>query len=756
MHFEIQRDPEDLSGIQAQAQALVNLTDPDEFTGMTDAEKAQVVNFNLVNQAILPGTAVVNVTAVQRDGTTPLAGAEIVLKSGANQRIAGITDTAGTLSIPNVPVGNFTVTAYQNGFVGEASGVVNSSDVGSSISITINAGITGAIQGHVLAADGLSPVLATDVEVLDVATGIQLALGGTDANGFYKFNGISAGPQGFKVRATSILNPAIFAEQTGSFVSNGDLVTIDLTLPLSVVRGSVSYSDGAVVPFPTVVISQTDSSGNVITFLPATDANGGFSIMGLPVGTFTLSAQDPNTGIVATSTITLTDVTQPQVLNLVLLSGTVTGIVRDSNGNPVPFTSVALATTGTSFNLFGGTDSLGVYRFTRVPLGPFTVQAVLFANRTFATVDGAISTDGQVVTLDVIMPATGTVFGTVFGADGITPVVNPFVSAVSIDSFGPEGNFNSQTTADALGNYQINGVQVGTVQVAASDTSIPQPAAGLGFAPLSGAATGIATGLLAANAPLNLNVTLGNALSFQLVGRIDLDGADNFRYDVSCDGQLIDGGTVDRNFDDAYDGMYQASLSGANFIRQFPCLNAAATDSTGRQLVLGPVVIHNLQVSRKIFSPDAGGFARYLEVLQNPGTTPVVVSLTISGNLGSDNNTRVVVAPSQTNFTYAVTDQNGICCDPLLAHVFGGTSSTLAVPTVQFITTNDNVFYRWDNISIPAGQTVILMHFAVQRPPSDLTGTKAQAAGLVNLTDPNAVSGMSAAEKAAVANFIIP
>jgi len=44
----------------------------------------------------------------------------------------------------------------------------------------------------------------------------------------------------------------------------------------------------------------------------------------------------------------------------------------------------------------------------------------------------------------------------------------------------------------------------------------------------------------------------------------------------------------------------------------------------------------------------------------------------------------------------------------------------------------------------------------VQRPSSDLVGTKAQAASLVNLTDPNAVSEMTAAEKAAVANFVIP
>jgi len=33
-------------------------------------------------------------------------------------------------------------------------------------------------------------VAATQVEVLDVATGFQLALGGTDSNGFFQFHGV--------------------------------------------------------------------------------------------------------------------------------------------------------------------------------------------------------------------------------------------------------------------------------------------------------------------------------------------------------------------------------------------------------------------------------------------------------------------------------------------------------------------------------------------------------------------------------------
>ena len=74
----------------------------------------------------------------------------------------------------------------------------------------------------------------------------------------------------------------------------------------------------------------------------------------------------------------------------------------------------------------------------------------------------------------------------------------------------------------------------------------------------------------------------------------------------------------------------------------------------------------------------------------------------------------------------------------------------LPVSAFQFIDSNDNIFYRWDNM------TVIIMHFAVQRDPSDLAGTTAQANSLSGLTDSNALTGMTDSEKAAVINFNIP
>jgi Carboxypeptidase regulatory-like domain/Bacterial TSP3 repeat/Bacterial Ig-like domain (group 2) len=742
MHFDIQRNIGDLAGVQQQAQALVNGTDPDEFTGMTDSDKARVINFNLTNAAPLPNTAIVSVTAVQGDGSV-LAGVQISLNIGAFTRIAGFTDAQGGLLIPNVPAGSFTITAYKNGFIGEATGTVQPADLGGTVNITLHAGISGIVQGTVFAADGITPVSATQVELFDAATGQKLAVSGTDANGNYVFHNVVTGAQGFTVRAQSILEPSITNEKSGAFVVNGDTITVNLTLPLSVLRGTVSFSDGTLSVFPTVIISQTDTGNNVRTFIASSDANGNFGVVGLPLGAFSVSAQDQDTGITSVRNINIVDAGQAVVLNITLQSGTVTGTVRDSSGNPVPFAGVAASSDGISFDRFGGADDQGIYTFTHLPLGTLSIQAS--SGSVLASAVGRITFDGQTLSLDINIPSTNSVFGTVFNVDGITPVSSPAVSLVNLDSFGPLGFFQQTTFGDGSGNYQFGFAQTGTIQVAASDSSNPANA-------------GIVTIQLPSDQPLNLNVTLGNAFNFgfPFFQNFNLDGTDSFRYDVQCDGGLSDGGTVNGTFNDAYDGTYLLNLSSNLFSKQFPCLTAGLLDTNGRQVALGYVTLGNLQVTRKIYSPASGGFARYLEVLKNPGIVPVTTSVSVSGNLGSDSETRIVVAPSATNSTYAVTDQSGICCDPLLGHVFSGLTAHVPVSALQFIGGNDNIFYRWDNITIQPGQTVIFMHFAVQRDPQDVDGVKAQAVNLSNLTDPNALTGMSSSEKAEVLNFNIP
>jgi len=115
-----------------------------------------------------------------------------------------------------------------------------------------------------------------------------------------------------------------------------------------------------------------------------------------------------------------------------------------------------------------------------------------------------------------------------------------------------------------------------------------------------------------------------------------------------------------------------------------------------------------------------------------------------------------------TGNTYAVTlgsrssagdgEDPGPVIRPSLAHVFANATALVPVNAVFFQRLDGTSYYRW-TISIPAGESVTLMHFAVQRDPTDTAGAEAQAQALVNLTDPNALAGMTPAEKALVVNF---
>jgi hypothetical protein len=163
-----------------------------------------------------------------------------------------------------------------------------------------------------------------------------------------------------------------------------------------------------------------------------------------------------------------------------------------------------------------------------------------------------------------------------------------------------------------------------------------------------------------------------------------------------------------------------------------------------------------LNVTRKVFSPAAGGFARYLEIITNPSRNTVTATIEVQTDSGSSNSTsRVVVSPADTSNRYAVTDDTSSTTRPVLAHVFGGANAAVSVNATDFRTGEDDMFMRW-RVTVPAGATMILMHFAAQRAPGNTTGAQTQAESLVNLTDPAALQGMSTAERAQVVNFRIP
>jgi len=58
-------------------------------------------------------------------------------------------------------------------------------------------------------------------------------------------------------------------------------------------------------------------------------------------------------------------------------------------------------------------------------------------------------------------------------------------------------------------------------------------------------------------------------------------------------------------------------------------------------------------------------------------------------------------------------------------------------------------------VTIQPKQRLAFMHFELQRNPDDSAGAQAAAQALSTLSDPNALTGLSAAEKTMIVNFVI-
>ncbi|MCZ7678373.1 MAG: hypothetical protein M5U28_06205 [Sandaracinaceae bacterium] len=153
--------------------------------------------------------------------------------------------------------------------------------------------------------------------------------------------------------------------------------------------------------------------------------------------------------------------------------------------------------------------------------------------------------------------------------------------------------------------------------------------------------------------------------------------------------------------------------------------------------------IAGLSVRRLAYVPASGGdWARYLEVLENTGSSAVSTTVSITGNLGSDSLTVLHASSSGDAFAstadlwFASDDSSDGSGDPSLAHVFSGSSSSITPSAVSLVT--DNLTYTW-NVTVPAGGRVVLMHFAVQT--SNRAASVAEAMRLVEAPD-DAVLGI--------------
>jgi hypothetical protein len=209
--------------------------------------------------------------------------------------------------------------------------------------------------------------------------------------------------------------------------------------------------------------------------------------------------------------------------------------------------------------------------------------------------------------------------------------------------------------------------------------------------------------------------------------------------------------------------------------------NACSFEDGNRELVFPIVNLNGLEVQRKLFvsSTDLPG-ARLLELVLNAGAGAVTTSVQVGdtgssnhlGDLGSDNTTAVRRdsdgngAIGSGDLWVVTTDNPTTDTDLALAHVFDGAGGAdrvdFAVLNGTDATPQDNLAYRWDNVTIAPGQTAAFISYEIQQgvvgaaAATEVANAASQAQGYEALPFGQIYAGMSDAEIAAVRNWPKP
>jgi hypothetical protein len=169
----------------------------------------------------------------------------------------------------------------------------------------------------------------------------------------------------------------------------------------------------------------------------------------------------------------------------------------------------------------------------------------------------------------------------------------------------------------------------------------------------------------------------------------------------------------------AYDQGYSLTVNGDWYGE---AADYSIIEADGRQFVFLPKLVSGLNVSRKFYVPaatqgDTLGFIRIQDILSNPTGAPITVTVGVRSDIGSQTTVNVLgTSDGDTQLTTADTwaltaniPSNGM---PALTHVFDGIGGAERVDSISIV--EDFLYWEWRDVTVPAGETKILMYFAAQ------------------------------------------
>ncbi len=242
------------------------------------------------------------------------------------------------------------------------------------------------------------------------------------------------------------------------------------------------------------------------------------------------------------------------------------------------------------------------------------------------------------------------------------------------------------------------------------------------------AMTAVSALLLTSLSPSAAAAPRGDASPFEAAGgertRLPLTLVDGggYTWDIQQDGSVSNG------TGDAFDTAMTVTVAGAS-----PRVTGAAVlIEEGRLLVLPTVdTAGGLQLTRSVHVPSGDGYARWLDVLYNPGGETVTTTVVYGLGLGSDSATRVVATSgpdtdgNSSDLGWVTDDADPTGADPAVAVVFGDARGATE-PTTDLADGRDTPQIT-HHVEVPPRAQVGIAVIVAQRTSSDEATTWLQS-----------------------------
>ena len=681
---------------------------------------------------VIPDRESVHVV-VSRNGS-PISSLAVTLKSDHANALPGDgtrqleTGSTGETAIVSLPVGTATAEVYDSKY-GQFSATSQLLTLGTPLTLSIALEeVTTIVTGRAFAADGVTPLAGATVSA---TWGDPVA---TDTEGRYVLT----------VTGLQQTLAASFGSRTGSWAiaPNGGTLEQDLILPVDILRGRVLQPDAATPAVAAFVLACGDFYGSSRCMSMTTDGDGLYAFFDLPswgCGTFGCEAAEvsvtarlvPEAAAHAEATFEFVESSRTtHVVNLTLPAiGRVTGHVTDAAGMEIPDATVSLqAPAGTTIGTTtAGSD--GSFAFEYAPAGLVRV----FAQDADGIPGDAERTvqEGQTLEIPVHLVPT-TTFEITLSRDGAPLARNVDVAVLDAPVAAypnPMVAWGRSVTTSADGPSPIR-VPAGAYRVSSRGEYDSETSSYVGYAAAEGVAEPVAT--------TGLPLTWGSHTSIlePLVGD---SGSYCFVNSWGCDSAF---------------GVTATSVSDAVRSEETGWESVVGRDLEGHGLRTPTTRARWVRTWQRHFVPASGAFARTVTFVQNPTTTAIDVTF---DSVLERNGASAVLASSDGDTVFDSSDSWGLLDGETVTAVVVGPRVTSAGLVVEYYGEGYRSYLRSSTTSVLApGATVALLTYTISRASADAAELPALADALASLTDPDALAGLTAEERAAIVNFQRP